>query len=321
MPRHTSSFSVVCLARESPEVLLHFIDYYLNLGADSVYIYYDGERSELSSEFVREIQGKAVYLTFCDELFWQTHLGEMANVLHKKQIAIYQKAHAACRSKWLFVTDADEYILPYQSVQEILERIPDSIDSFSLAAVEAVWGPNDDLERAFGSTWFRRRFQGRWLWGLLGFMIYGSLKKCFTQNILGHLSGKHFIKCDADFDNIGNHRSMRNGVSVTVPLTEVFPNEPCLEVGHFDAISFPRWKEKFGRRILCETLVPTMRNARQRQLAMIADSFQSSNRSTANTPRRLFAALYSLNRFQLLLLRLSGNVFKYEISNESLKSK
>jgi len=303
-------FSVVCLARESPEVLKRFLDYYCNLGAEVVFIYLDEPCSDEWLSFAAKFPAQRIRFTYCDCDYWTNLLGKDTNILHLKQEAVYVLAQKECSSTWLFITDSDEYVIPHCAVSAVLDRMPSSVDAFGLPPAEAIWGPGDDLDHQFGSTWFRRPFKSKLLWKMLSFVLYGSLRSCFTRNHLGHVSGKHFIRSAAEFDLIGNHRSMRREKSVTLSLSSIFAGEWTLEVAHFDAISFPRWPEKFSRRVSSETLVPKMRNARQRQIALISEALNSHS---SDRSRQLFAQLYSLNSFKIFLLKPFGRAFKLKL--------
>jgi hypothetical protein len=316
-----NDYSVGCIVRENRHVLARFIDYYLGLGADCIIIFYDGSPDELPVDFVKSLDTTRVKLTFCDDAYWEKRIGFTTKVLHEKQTPTFFDIQSLCESTWLFITDADEFLIQYIPVKKMLARVSSGVDSFNISPVEAVWGPGDDLNKPFGSTWFRSPFdEGSFVWSLISPLLYGSIKKCFTRNHLGHTSGKHFIRSTAEFDLIGSHRSMRGDISVSIPLSELFPGEKTLEIAHFDAISYSHWREKFGQRISGEVLIPRMRGARRRQLLLIEKSFKNTSQSDLVT-HRLFTRFYSLGCFKLAILRLFKKSFKLEIfkgnSNET----
>ena len=109
-------------------------------------------------------------LVECDAAFWARACGERPVALEDRQSVIYGLGQRRCRTEWLLVVDADEYVFGDRSIPSFLGAIPDEAESVSLPTAEAVWGPGDPIDAPFGSTHFRRgvaahRGSGGWRGG------------------------------------------------------------------------------------------------------------------------------------------------------------
>jgi hypothetical protein len=300
-----ASFSTVSLMRETPDVVRRFAAYYRDAGADETLVYHDGP---LPPELAAlEVPG--LVLVACDDVFWEALAGGRADGLEDRQSAIAQAGLARCRSDWLLVCDADEFVFGDRRIPDFLDRIPASVDAVSVPTAEAVWGPGDDLSVPFGSTHFRLKWRSDKLWKGLRRLVYGEVAPHLNSGLAGHVSGKEFLRAGRSYSWIRNHSAQRDGVGITRPAASIDPALAGMYVGHFDAIGLARWTEKWRRRVERDTLARNMSETRTSQMQLIADRLRGGD----GPARALFRRLYGLTRAQYALLALLGYAFRRKL--------
>lgn len=296
-------FSTVSLMREEPEVVRHFISYYHALGAAEVIIYHDGSAEEIAG-----LEGPRARIIACDAAFWQ-RLGGRPPGLEERQAAIFADGLARCGADWALLCDGDEFVFGDRPVEQFLDWIPPEVDSVRLRTAEAVWGPSDDADAAFGSTWFRTAWTSGRAWRYLRRLVYGRRARFFRDGLIGHVSGKQFLRTGRSYGRIGNHDSDRDGETITVWAHELGRAGAGMYLGHFDAIGFARWRRKWRRRITRATQTSRMSRTRAAQMDEVARALAEGEEAA----RRLFLDLYALGPWQLRTLALLGHAFQRDI--------
>lgn len=296
-----ASFSTTSLVRESPEVILRYARYYASVGVDDILLFWDGD----DTPTLPPVAGLS--LTACDAEFW-AGLGGRPEGLEARQAAVYGVAMQRCRSDWLLICDADEYVFGDPHLGDWLDRIPGHADAVRIPVAEAVWGPGDDPGTAFGSTWFRTAWPRERLWRLLGRSVYGDVAPLMRRGLLGHVEGKQVVRTGRTYSAISNMGAEQDGRPVGRPASAISANLAGLWLGHFDAISLGRWQEKWERRISRETLAERMSAPRQAQMDLVA------RRLEQDRGEELFRSLYGLSRPQSLALRSMGVAFRRELA-------
>ena len=290
-------FSVVAMMRESPEIVRRFVEYYTQLGASEIFVYFNGPAEELPW-----IAG--VTRINCDPTFWDRNCDMPLVTIEDRMRICYRDCQARCSTEWLLIVDADEFLFSDRSIALLLDAIPDDIDSIGVPTAEAVWGPGDDLEQAYGSTHFRIKWASDTQWRLLRRMVYGAISSQMRWGVLGHVAGKHFVRAGRKFGEIGGHRSKRDGEVVTRPVAEVSDDWRGTYIGHFDAISLERWKRKWRWRLEKEIIAGAMSRARTEQMKMVGDAM------AAGREKALFKRFYGLSGAQFKILSVLGYAFK-----------
>jgi len=294
-----AGFSTVSLMRESPDVVAKFAAYYRELGAEEALVYVDGPLGDLAG-----LEAPGLTLIATDADFW-TALGvARPEGLEARQVAIYLAGLARARTEWLAVVDADEFVFGDRPVAEFLDRIPKDADSVSLPTAEAVWGPGDDIDAPFGSTFFRTRWSSDLAWRALRRPVYGAAGAFMRHGLLGHTMGKQFLRVGPQYTEIGNHDTKRGDAVITRRASAL--GLPKMYVGHFDAIGLARWTQKWRQRISRETLTSKMAPVRQSQMDAIAAALNSGDAAT----RRLFKAFYGLSGLQFRTVAAMGFGFR-----------
>ena len=292
-------FSVVAMMRETPEIIRRFVDYYLELGAAEVFVYYNGPAEEVPAT------AGATRIN-CDPAFWDRNSDMPLSTLEERMRICYRDCRSRCSTEWLLIVDADEFVFGEKDLSSLLDSVPDNVNSIGLPTAEAVWGPGDDLEQAYGSTHFRVKWPSEMQWRLLRRVVYGSISSQMRWGVIGHVAGKHLIRTDRSYSEIGGHRSKRNDVVVTVPAASVSQEWLGTYLGHFDAISLDRWQRKWRWRLEREIVAGGMSRGRTEQMQMVGKAI------TAGRQKALFQRFYGLSVTQFRTLTFLGHAFRRE---------
>lgn len=293
-----ASFSTVSLMRESADVIARFAAHYAALGAEGVLVYFDGTAEEAAG-----LAAPGLTLIPADAVFWAA-AGGRPERLEARQWAAYRLGLARCRSDWLGIVDADEFVFGDRAVGAFLDAVPAAVDSVSLPTAEAVWGPGDDIAAPFGSSYFRTPWRNARVWRLSRGLIYGDVAPFLRRGLLGHVLGKQFVRVGRDYGHVGNHDAERDGVVITRPAAAL--GLGGMYVGHFDAIGLERWSEKWRRRIARETVAERMAAVRLDQMAAVAAALDAGDAAAL----RLFRRLYGVSRMQYAVLAALGCGFR-----------
>lgn len=313
-----ATFSVIVLMKESAAVIHRFAAYYHRIGAAEILLYLDGGTdAELHAGLDHELlETCRVTLLPCDDAFWAaTPDGTRPPDIQDRQRVVYLQGHGRCTTDWALICDADEFVIPRRPVSDFLNAMPADVISVAIAPVEAVWGPGEDIDEAFGSTWFRRPklpktvfekvIQPDLVW------IYGPFGLLLRSGMLSHVIGKHFVRVDAAFDVIDLHFARRKGARVTHRAIDVDPALGDVELAHFDAISFERWHAKSLRRVVGDTAQAMRRRGRRRRAQLYI--FDILRRFGIGALRWYYRQLFALTRRQARLLEKRGLVFQMNL--------
>lgn len=313
-------FSVVTMIKEEPEILGRFVDYYLQLGADHIYIWFDGEEggdvfrdAPIASDRTR----CSVFSMSNQD--WIDAVGkENETDFDSRHDYIHMKTQNISVSKWLLTVDADEFFWPDGSVDGMLESLPPSVVSLQVPVAEAVWGPEDMLGQPFACTYFRkplRRRAGRKMRGFLRRNLpqffYGANAEIFPDNTAGHSAGRHFFRADVQFGSIGPHNAKQNGEYISVLAKTISPEFAGHQILHYDAISFDRWVTKIARRVEKKVSAKMVRETRLTQFLDFEEAFMMKDKGQREAKLlSLFSKLYQISPRQVRRMRLFGSVFR-----------
>ena len=293
-----ADFSVVAMMRESPDVVRRFVQYYRKLGAAQIYVYHNGPAEELPA-----LAG--VDVTVCTPEFWARYVsGPMTDSLDDRQRVCYRDCYDRCGSDWLLVVDADEFVFGDRPLAPLLDRLPASVEAVFFPTAEAVFGPGDRIEDAFGCSHFRTGWTRQRWWGLLGPVVYGAAARLMSAGVMGHSAGKHMLRTGLDVTAIGGHRSQRGEKVIGMPAAAALSDFAGFHLAHFDALSLPRWEAKWRYRIDRVVVAPHMSPGRRRQMEEIARAL------AAGEGAALFRRLYGLGPVQYRLLALGRTAFR-----------
>lgn len=302
-----ASFSVAALMKEEPAVVRRFVAHYRAIGAERIYVLHDGPLDPLIAAGLdpAALDAEGVTLVGCDAAFWMRERGALPGHVQERLRAASAVAHQWCGSDWLLCCDADEYVIDRMPVAEFLDRIPPEVDAVLIRPAEAVWGPGEDIDAPFGSTWFRRRSTAA---GLRRLRLWGPLFPLLWRGLVGHSQGKQFVRRGARFDAILAHTALRDGVRVSRQATAVDPALGVMEIAHFEAVCYGRWREKLMRRLAAEEK-GAMEARPWRRRAHIA-LFRCAGWFGEGARRALFRGLYCVGARRLRRMEEAGLAFR-----------
>jgi len=297
-------FSVVLTTNDRPQLIKWFVEYYLGLGASVIYVYYDGTADRRVFDL-----GSRVLVETCDDTFWEKLGQERSDWVEGRQHYIYNYAKGICETEWLLVVDTDEFVFGDVDLSEFLGSVPRDVDGIRMPSAEALFGPGEDIDVPFGGTWFRPPVPDR-RWRAVKYAYDRRTRENMHRGLLGHAAGKHFVRVSADGIWIRNHNSMRNGRGIGVAADDLLPSGKRIWLGHFDAISYRNWFEKWQRRMTGEVAFYDLkRSARNRQLI----EFSAACELGQEALRSLFRRSYCINNVQKLALMAAGCVFSRDV--------
>lgn len=294
------TFSVCTIAREEAAVLDRFVRFYLQAGAEKIFLNIDGPDPGFENPDPARVEVRTV-----DDVFLEANGAPTPTTdLSTKQRALYGIRFRDLESDWMFFVDTDEFLTGPDSIGALLARAPSNIEALSVRNAEAVWGPGDDLDEMFGCTHFRLPLIG-WrehcVW-----MLYGADAPLFRKGLLGHLIGKTFVRRGTQADIFGAHGPKRNGKDLKKQAHVVDPALSGYILAHYDAISFSRWREKLRIRIDGTITASRMGAQREMQMQRCSEALSKGERAT----RDLFKKFYGLSRPQTLILKGIGRLIR-----------
>ena len=285
----------MAIIKERREYVQRFVRYYERAGASAIHIYFDDERAKCP-----DINSDVTKIIPLDGSFWDKDKPR-PDTLESKQKVVYRKALGFVETKWALIVDCDEFVFGEASIEKFLAHVPDSVDSINIPTAEAVFGPDDDVNELYGASSFRLPFRNRKIAKIVSVLLYGKKGMYFQRGLLGHSQGKQFIRSGRDYPGISVHvtyRGAKPGV-ITVYADEL-DGLPKMYLGHFDGMSFHRWKEKWMLQITKQTKLDLYEPPRQAQRVQLERALKKGGEA----PRDLFREFYSLTRGQKLALCL-----------------
>lgn len=266
------SWSVVSTVRAPKHQVDTFINHYLNLGADKVYICFDDVGF---SDFDRELFGDRVVASVCDEQYWSSvqrispysGLKGRPDTIEIRQHINMLAARARTSSEWLLHVDVDEIVYARKPVSEVLAEFPEKVFSVVLRTLEAVYDRVPDDGEDFKTHYFRKFTRND---SVLSKFFDDELKGVSWGGYWGVTIGKTFVRKSPKIKRMSVHRP----VPLDANLYENMETD-YLEMLHFEGQSYPAFKEKSLLRIQKD--VAKLMNVRfKKRLRLIKEYFDKS---------------------------------------------
>jgi hypothetical protein len=281
-----ASFEVVAMALAPWRHLQAFSEYYFRLGASRVRIYHDGRLEN------KPVPGR-LELTECDQEFWSKANVKRPAAIEDRQRVVYNLAYQTTVSDWILVVDIDEFVFGNGSLLGVLDKASSGYGVVRFGSAEAVFRDGEDICDDYRASVFRKPYN-RYLAAVLPHLLYPGLGHVFIRGLLGHSRGKQAIRAGIKGLSVDIHDAHCEGK----PIREydASRHSPHLYLGHYDAMSFVQWREKWKRRVIAQD-TKEMGRKRETQLELYAKAAANKTEET------LFRRLYCLNRLQLGVLR------------------
>ncbi|MCL7466827.1 glycosyltransferase family 2 protein [Phaeovulum sp. NW3] len=299
------NYEVVTLTIEAEDRIRFFLDHYLRSGAAKITLFHDGDAP-------RKDFGDRVTVIHCDETFWASVEGGRPGTVEARQRCIYGLAYERCSADWLLVVDTDEFIVGFKRIENAVKKLPTPPEAVRIPSAEAIFLSEDGLSDDFSARHFRIP-QNKYLAQLLPRALYPGNGPLFIRGLLGHSIGKQFIKTGLEGIQIGIHSIFRQEIPVPpLCIVDYTPNNGVF-MCHFDAISYPQWKEKWDRRIRNRDTAE-MGAKRDRQMEL----YLQKSALGEDALIELFRDLYGVSPRKLQVMKTLGLAFEFaEISSQA----
>lgn len=291
------SYEVMAITAESDERIQFFVDYYLRNGASKITLFCDGKLPQRSFD-------RRVSIVECNEKFWAYKENGRPNSVEDRQRSVYELAYKECLAKWLLVVDTDEFIVGFDLIEKSTRRT--SAPAVRVASAEAIFSVQDQQNQEFSAKHFRIP-QNKYFAQILPRIFYPKYGHLFIRGLLGHSVGKQFIRAGMSDIQIGIHSIFRNNVAVR-PLEIVnYAANDGVFLCHFDAISYPQWKEKWERRLKNgDTAEMGAKRDRQMEVYLRTSSLGEA------AIHDLFCDLYGISPYKLQMMKVMGLAFSFD---------
>ncbi|MCC1492329.1 glycosyltransferase family 2 protein [Cognatishimia sp. F0-27] len=205
--------------------ILDFAAWHLDQGAHALWIYLDSPCPEAQHALSKI---RAIRVRHTSEAWWAARGGrpdrhqirQVRNLRHAYRVA---GAHV----DWLAHIDADELLLPQDSVQSALAALPPDCLTARMRPIEAL-GPGDALQP--GETLFKALPRDPATRHQVTERVFPGWADHLAGGFIGHIAGKLFVRTGLQGMQIRIHNAYRDGVAN--------PGERILEtvdLGHFHA--------------------------------------------------------------------------------------
>lgn len=247
MSRSTQgSWSVAVTARAPEYQVNEFLEHYVGLGADKVYIFFDDRDY---ADYDRGRFSEKVISFVCDDRYWETvykapPLGNRAgrpDAVEIRQGVNALFAREIMHSEWLLHVDVDEFIYVKKNVAEVLSAYPEGVFSVLLRTLEAVYENLKEPGQETDTVYFKKSVQQR---ELLQQIYPEELLKCASNGLWGTVIGKSFIRKHPEVKSMSVHWPTPVNASLTTNVPTYY-----IDLLHFEGQSYELFKEKFMIRV------------------------------------------------------------------------
>lgn len=283
-----ADFEVVALVLAPERHVAIFAAHYLRQGTERIRIFFDGSPPEMTLP-------PQVEIIACDDAFWREHGLERPVLFDDRQIFLYDLAYRTATSAWAMFVDIDEFVVGGASIAQVLDGVPADRESVIFPTAEAVYGPDDDLNREYGQSYLRKSYGRPWA-SVLPPLIYGGYGELFARGLLGHPMGKHAVRVGIADIRAGVHESKRAEVPLDAALARDGRGR-TVYLAHYDAIGLDHWRLKWERRVSSGDIGDVGRK-RKRQAELFSQAEAGGEAAV------MFNALYGLTARQARLLRV-----------------
>lgn len=242
----SGTWSVAVTVRAPEYQVNQFLEHYVGLGADKIYLFFDD--AEFASYDRVKYSGKVV-AQVCDNLYWDT-VRKIAP-LHSKvgrpeAVETRQGSNALVArdmmtSAWLLHVDIDEFIYVKKDVKEVLSEFPCNVFSVLLRSLEAVYDRVNPEGCETDTVYFKKSVQQK---DLLRQLYSEEMLKCAINGFWGTPIGKSFVRKEPAIRTMSVHWPTPVDVSLLTNVPTYF-----IDLLHFEGQTYELFKEKFKIRV------------------------------------------------------------------------
>lgn len=265
------SWSVVSTIRAPEYQVNEFLEHYVGLGADRVYVFFDDP--EFAAYDVKRFAGKVIAFV-CDDSYWETvykappmsHRVGRPDAVEIRQGVNALFAREIMHSEWILHVDVDEFIYAKKNVREVLSVYPDVVFSVLLRTLEAVYEDVRSPGEETKTIYFKKSVKQK---ELLKELYSDELLKCATNGLWGTIIGKSFIRKHPEVKFMSVHWPMPVDSSLISNVPTYY-----IDLLHFEGQSYDLFKEKFKLRVF-KNVAKHMPNTYKVRLDIIKREYES----------------------------------------------
>ncbi|WP_424941648.1 glycosyltransferase family 2 protein [Aliiroseovarius sp. S253] len=289
------------MVRETLPVLQRFVEHHQRVGAEHVFLYFDGTEEETRPIREAFAGDSSVSVDCCDSNYWdKMYPGKEQIDLGDKQIGAFRDGLTRNTSDWILICDADEFVVSDEPLGVALAQLPEDFKGVRIRNTEAVWGPGGDIHNEFSCEYERHPFPTGYLGNtLLPILVYGRDWFMIRRGVTGYKEGKHLLRKGMIPEELTSHSSVFGGKRVRF-MPPGIARGINLRIVHFDAIGYERWETKWATRISGRTIPRTKAPMRLKQWALIEEAL------SAGRGESLFRRMSALNFWQAFVLNRLG---------------
>ena len=266
------SWSVVSTIRAPEYQVNEFLEHYVGLGADKVYVFFDDP--QYATYDVERFAGKVISFV-CNEAYWSSvhkappmsHREGRPDAVEIRQGVNALFAREIMHSEWILHVDVDEFIYVKKDVREVLSVYPDNVFSVLLRTLEAVYddirAPGEETKTIF----FKKSVKQK---DLLRELYSEELLRCATNGLWGTVIGKSFFRKHPEVKFMSVHWPMPVDSSLTANVPTYY-----IDLLHFEGQSYELFKEKFKLRVF-KNVAKHMPNTYKVRLEIIKRQYEES---------------------------------------------
>ncbi|WP_028687415.1 glycosyltransferase family 2 protein [Pseudomonas fulva] len=240
------SWSVATTVRAPEYQINNFLEHYVGLGADKIYIFFDDP--EFTAYDADRFAGRVISFV-CNDKYWETayKAPPMAERIGRPDaVEIRQGVNAlfareVMTSEWLLHVDVDEFIYAKKDVSEVLSVYPATVFSVLLRTLEAVYDSVKPEGKETDTLYFKKSVQQK---ELLEEIYPSELLKCATNGLWGTIIGKSFIRKSPEIKSMSVHWPTPVDTSLTKNVPTYY-----IDLLHFEGQTYDLFKEKVKLRI------------------------------------------------------------------------
>lgn len=225
---------VQATVHEPFDLLAAFVAHYLELGADLIHLHFDTPHPEAEAAFRGHPK---IQMTLCDTAYWARMKPAGRPLAHpKRQRVNARKTFAKLKYDWLFLCDADEYLVPRHDMATMLAAQPAHLDFLRVSMAEKVLPPGLTPDTVFEGVFRLPHPAGQ----TYAETIYGpQLATVLERVVAGHDLGKSILRRGGDF-GINVHwpvARLPKAGSAASPVEPVGAWLPDACLAHYDALT------------------------------------------------------------------------------------
>lgn len=302
-----SVWSVVATVKAPKELIDIFVNHYINLGAEKIYLYLDDPKDSYIKDLYES--NTKVDIELCTPEYWSIDYNfdnlkyaGRSDAVERRQEHNLVHAISKCTSKWILCVDIDELIYARRSINEILCEIPDNLFSLRLKPYEAIYlnEAPQTMDEVFSTKYFKHRNKRI----DLTFWNKKYPKEYIHKNgLFGHITGKAFLRTDIPL----KYPALHNPYPINAEMKSIFLVDE-IKLLHYEALTVDFFIEKTLNRLNKVFYTPSLDKPSVDRLANLKELYDSKGRQGLESAYETMHVITSDVLSEAILLHLIDEI-------------